>query len=58
MKLDPDPGFGPNLDPYPGLNYQFLKKFKKSIFLHNFKNKISPKEIFKSVESLNCEFMH
>ena len=23
LNLDPDPGFLPNLDPYPGLCYQF-----------------------------------
>ena len=57
LNLDPDPGFWPNLDPDPGLYNQFWKKkfkiileknnflWNKYIFL-NYKNKLSPKEIF------------
>ena len=59
FNLDPDPGFWPNLDPDPdpGLYNQFWKKkfkiileknnflWNKYIFL-NYKNKLSPKEIF------------
>ena len=58
LNLDPDPGFLPNLDPDPGLYNQFWKKtfkiileriffcYETSIFFLNYKNKLSPKEMF------------
>ena len=54
--MDPNLRFWPNLDPDPGLCYQLLKKkfkinFEKNkkvpvLFIKNYKNKMSPKEIF------------
>ena len=32
LNLDPDPEFWPNVDPDPGLGYQFWKKNLKIIF--------------------------
>ena len=40
MDMDPDPAFWPNLDPDPGLCYQFLKNVENSFRGKNFYRKI------------------
>ena len=60
LNLDPDQGFWSNLDADLGLYHQFCKKKLKIIveknislksrFLNNYKNKMSPKEIFSVVD--------
>ena len=61
--LDSDPEFWPNLDPYPRLCYQFLKKKLKIIlpknnFLFNKKENYVAWNFFSHVDFLSCAFMN